>query len=352
MVRFEYETLTAKAIDVAANLGKLKTIELPTNKWIQQIIIDLKGTFTTTDVGFAPQQDNPMGLIKKVELQGEGGKNGTYLTQYGVDGEHGFSRLYHEDSLEKAMLPFRTILGSGALTAAAFRAVAVMDFRLNPRDEDEFIKQLPDGKYTTALLPAWAFNQLNLNLQLGDHTNLRTDAGTNNSFPTATVTVTVKTAVLEESDPDIPIENTLELATLEQVHAADLSVMNNFDIYPVLGHLARRYLIWTIDTANKVRKNDVVSAYRVKQTAPINWQSDDISWDASQIQDAREYGVSSQEAGYPFREGISVIDFDNNRDLEQARNLTGIPNKDAFKLKFDIATAANRKFILTEKLVK
>ncbi len=358
MVRFETLTLDSQQLDVAANLGKLKTIAIESDKWIQQIILKLKGTFTTTDVGFANQQDNPMGLLKEVQLVGEGGKGGTLDIHYGVDGEHGFSRLYHEDTLEKAVIPHRVTLASGALTAAAFAAVGVMDFRLDPRNEDEAILMLPQkavpqnrSPYTSALLPAWAFSKLNLNVRIGTHADLRTDAGTNNSFPAATLDVSIRYAVLEPGDPDIPLENSIELVTTEQA-PTNLTVKNNFAVYPTLGYLARRYMVSCYDTANKVRVDDVISKYRVKQTSPVNWTSDDLNWEESQILDAREFGIGSQESAKPFRAGISVIDFDNNRNLDKARNLAGLQSKDSFKLLFDIATAANRKAIVTEKMAR
>lgn len=360
MVRFETVTLDSQQLDIAANLGKLKTIEIESDKWIQQIIMKLKGTFTTTDAGFAPQQDNPMGLLKEIQLVGEGGKTGTLDIHYGVDGEHGFSRLYHEDTLEKAVIPHRITLGSGALTAAAFAAVGVMDFRLDPRSEDEAILMLPPqaiqanqlkNPYTSALLPAWAFSKLNLNVRIGTHADLRTDAGTNNSFPTATLDVSIRYAVLEPGDPDIPLENSIELVTTEQ-QPTNLAVKSNFAVYPTLGNLARRYMVTCYDTANKVRIDDVISKYRVKQTSPVNWTSDDMNMEESQIQDAREFGIGSQESGKPFRAGITVIDFDNNRNLDKARNLAGLQSKDSFKLLFDIATAANRKIIITEKMAR
>lgn len=289
-------------MDVQANLSKTVILDIPQDKDIQKLYIRLSGTCSGTLSAW--NEDNPMNLIKNLQLRG--GKDIIF--------DASMQTLWQLNAYDFGIVPERTALTIAGNTS--FSAMAVYNFMKNAQNPLDI----------SSVLPARDYPNLKLRIQIGAGTDLATGI---------TVSAATLTCKLTQTDPN-PLRLPFHLRDIIRLTEKDIDITGANSTYKdtdidSVGYRVRRIGIKAVD--NSLRSDAFVTNVRVLDRKFNNILVDD-SYAMLKGQDLfdytlnpREYWNSSATIAYidPIGtdptpkgtiRGFTIIDFDKARNSQ------------------------------------
>lgn len=297
-----YDETLASNIDVLNNVSKTVTLDIPQDKDIQKIYIRLSGTCSGTLSVW--NEDNPMNLIKNVQLRG--GKDIIF--------DVGMPTLWQLNAYDFGIVPERVALTIAGNTS--FSALASYNFMKNARNPLD----------VSSVLPARDYPNLKLRCQIGAATDMATGI---------TLSAAVADVKLTTVDPN-PLGLKFENRDIIRLTEKDIDITGANSTYKDIdvdsvGYKIRRIVVKSID--NSLRSDAFVTNCRILDRKYNNFLVDD-KWMLLKNQDIfdytlnpREYWNSSATIAYvdPIGtdpspkgtiRGITVMDFDKARNTQ------------------------------------
>lgn len=351
MVQFERRYMKADQIDLIAKTATTQKVNIPRDKFIKAMILHQHGSFVTA-TGEPDAGDTRAvvpSVIDNVRLIRDGG-------QQIISAD--WDLLGKMDYVEKAGLPGYNVNGSDgtADTTHPWSSFVYLDFSVDPNDPEEAILEDADGELMTLMLPAMNYSSLKLEVDVDTLTTTSMpglfggqvlDDGAAGGSPTiktgvAKLDITLIEAFLEDDDPELTEDDVFEQrsTTIEKYLQASQ------DEYPVdltVGVLYRRLAMQIRD--NAVPTQSRVTEYKVKQMSPVRWEILHELFITSQVEDMQEYHLNKSMEVYRdllnsegtvlvmdefmgVARGFTIIDFDNGKTLNGAKDFTDLKSGD------------------------
>lgn len=355
MVQFERRYLKADQIDLIAKTATTQKVDIPRDKFIKAIILHQHGSFVT-GTGEPDALDSKAvipSVIDNLRLIRDGG-------QQIISAD--WDLLAKMDYVEKAGLPGHTVSAHDgtADTTHPWNSYIYLDFCVDPNDPEEAILEDDDGELMTLMLPAMNYSSLKLEVDVDTLTTTSMpglfggqllDDGAAGGSPTiktgvAKLDITLIEAFLEDDDPELTEDDVFE----QRQTTITKYLKASQDEYPIdltVGVLYRRLAMQIRD--NAVPTQTRVSEYKVKQMSPVRWEILHELFISSQVEDMQEYhlptslectqdlletiGVGGSAAAcvdtfMGVARGFTVVDFDNGRTLDGAKDFTDLKSGD------------------------
>jgi len=289
MVEF-YERPLIKTISIAE--GRTQHIDIPKDRFIQEIILRLRGTVDTGAAAPVLHEDNPFSIIRQIRVVANGndilraisGANLAYLNWFDFHGTLG----------ERVRTPTAT-----GQADVAFSCSLTLPFKLDPRNVFD----------VGALLPAIHFSTLDLFVDWG----VVADLATNTSDLKGEMSVNLREAELTEGeaaelwgDDWAGLVKQYLTETVKTVDAAYNEF--KFEVDLPTGMILRRSMIRA--TLNAVRSDNLIPKFKVSQESPVKRDLLERLWHESQLQDRNEYRVSAPLEGDRTVRGMTILDYE------------------------------------------
>lgn len=284
--------LTEK-VEFSANATK--KIKIPRNRFIRALQLRLEAKAVNGATGPTLHEDNPMSLVKRIRLIANGND---------VIFDAPMALRWYESKYIFQAEPERVQTSTTASATSTAIAEVTVDFATDDANEQDI----------SALLPAHAMTDLELEVDWGTNTDLATA-----NAPTITAADTfIKVSVVEADLTDADIAALTELfgeaRTMRKiVRTIEHSVSSTNDNFTfsknlTVGGLVQRHLIEVID--NSVRNDTLVSRYRFRQSSPVQADLEDRLFPQSQARDKRKYHLES------VVKGITILDWQEKGYLD------------------------------------
>lgn len=224
-------------------------INIPRSKMIQQIIIRTTIEVTTLTTAPTYHEDSLHAIIQKIELLGDGGEVIRSLTG---------TLHYFIEKIEKGVAPENVALPAGTATTAKGFVTMIMDFRSNRKDEKDI----------SALLPARRFDELVLQITLGDKDDIASAAAPTINWSNSAVDVDIievsGSGIFQTNFADI--REAYKEVTMSAAKATFDSDDNQDNVLPI-GTQVLAQAILAID--NSVRSDSIITDVMLKRSSPI-----------------------------------------------------------------------------------
>lgn len=224
-------------------------IAIPRAKMIQQIIIRTTLEVVTGTTAPTYHEDSMHSIIRKIELLGDGGEVIRSLTG---------DLHYFIEKIEKGVAPENVALPAGTSTTAKGYVTMIMDFRSNRKDEKDI----------SALLPARRFDELVLQITLGDKDDIATAAAPTITWANSAVDVDIievsGSGIFQTNFADI--REAYKEVTMSATKATFDSDDNQDNVLPTNTQILAQALL-AID--NTVRDDAIITDVMLKRTSPI-----------------------------------------------------------------------------------
>ena len=299
-----YDETLATGIDVAANVSKTVTLDIPQDKDIQKLYIRLSGTCSGTLSVW--NEDNPMNLIKNLQLRG--GKDVIF--------DCAMQTLWQLNCYDFGVVPERNALTLAA--SASFSAMVCYSFMKNARNPLD----------VSCVLPARDYPNLKLKVQIGAATDLATGI---------TLTASAIAVKLTQTDPN-PLNLRFEQRDIIRLSESDETITGANTTYrdmnvDSVGYRLRRIGIKSVD--NSLRSDAFVTNLRMLDRKFNNILVDD-AWSLLKGQDIYDYTLTPTEywnasAMINYKDpigtdsapkgtirGMTILDFDKARNSQYA----------------------------------
>lgn len=337
MVEF-YERPLSKTVLLTGFEDETNSIEIPRDRFIQDIILRFVGTYDTTT---APtlKEDQPFSLINQLRLVANG--NDVLRAISGIN-----LHFLNWFDLHGTVLESVGIQATGSLADEAFSFALRLPFMINPLDPFD----------VGALLPAMDFSSLELYVdwagaeELGDGTNPPTDLK-------GALQVSLREAFITQEEAGKlwgkNWEGLIKNYITEVVKTVDAKYGEfKFEQDLPTGMILRRTMLKVLD--NTLRDNDLVPKYKISQESPVKRDLLEREWFRSQIQDKGEYrtgGVWTNGAGVASAitiDGVTIMDFEHLPCIDA----TGLKKGDVkFKANTETPTATANVSFITEEFI-
>ena len=261
--------------------GQLNTYKLPRDYYIQKVFLYFTLTYTNGATAPTLIEDAPFTIIKHLRLKTAGWKN---ITLVDVTPKSFISLM----KLEHKIGLYYEALDTTASTQFTKHFVLDLDFVINRLDSYD----------VSAVIPAFTFSSLTLELDVGDGNDLAS------ANPPTIDSITVAPTLTE-------IISDQEIATLDYyLISRELSIANQLDLETGLS--LRRLMLLVKDSSGD-RSDSIVSKYNVYTgKTPI---IPDTEFLHSKLMDRQEYGISPDT-------GVTMVDFANINDIQGMLDLT------------------------------
>jgi len=375
MVEFERRVLKTDRIDLVANTGKQVEVTLPRDKFIKAIILHQFGDY---DAGTSPEPDagdtraTVPSVVGDLNLVRDGG-------QHLISAD--WDLLAKMDYAEKAGMPMYQVPGAIDVAEQIWHSSLYLDFAIDPNNPEESILQDEHGELMTMMLPAMNYSSLKLTVDVDASLSATALAGLFGTAPTianatAYMDVTLVEAFLDSSDPELTEEDVFEL---RQTTITDVYGDNAIDEHPInltVGVLYRRFAIQALSaaatpasftySAGVIAGTGTLKEYWVKQTSPVRWEIMHEMFDTSQQEDMQEYGLAASMEPRDdligtgsanltdfmgIAKGFTIVDFDNGRTLNGAKDFTDLKSGDIQAIFKTVGGGAGNQIELLEQYV-
>lgn len=336
MVEF-YERPLAKPIPLTT-FSKTESIDIPRDRFIQEIILRLVGTYDSTT---APTMIAEAGysIIRQLRLIANGNDVLRAISGFNLHALNWFD--LHGTVLEN-------VLPNGASKAdEPWSFALIMPFKINPLDPFD----------VGALLPAMDFSSLRLYCDWGAVSDLASANVPTDIEGKTNLYLSLREAFITEEEA-IALwgrdwEGLIKNYITEVVKTID-ATYGEFQFQHDLptGMILRRTLLKVI--VNSLRVNTGVTKYKISQESPVKRDLLEREWYRSQIQDKAEYRVGSHwtdalaVAQAITIDGISIMDYEKLPCIDA----TGLKKGDIkFKANTGAPTGTSNVTFLTEEFI-
>lgn len=302
--------------------NKTKSIKIPRNRFLREIQLRLEAKLVNGNPGPTLQEDNPLGLVKRIRLV----KNGKDII-FDVP----MAERYYEMQYVQGTAPERVQHSATASATSTAIAEVTIDFSVDENNAEDI----------SALLPAANFTDLELQIDWGTNTDLSTanhgtitvaDTFMKVSLVEAEVTKTDLAALAAAMGGEAKM-----LQKMVRLQEFDVTaVQNNFNFSKNLtvGQLIQRHLVKTTD--NSLRSDALVSRFRFRQSSPVQTDLEDRLFTHSQAKDKRRFKVES------VVKGITIVNWEDKGFLD----LTNLKEGDVKYEQNNIAPTGTSKVVV------